>query len=86
MMTLTIPEDILEQAGLTERDALIEFACRLFDAERLALWPAARLAALSRGEMEDELTKRGIPIYRITPEHWAQELAGLEHLDRLEKK
>jgi predicted HTH domain antitoxin len=64
-MTLTIPDDILQQAGLTEHEALVEFACRLFDAGRLPLAAAARLAALSRAEMEDELGRRGIAIYRV---------------------
>jgi predicted HTH domain antitoxin len=82
-MTFTIPDDILQKAGLTEREALVEFACRLFDAGKLPLWPAARLAALSRGEMEDELRKRNIPIWRITPEYWAEELGAIEHLKKL---
>ena len=84
-MTLTIPEDILKQAGLTERDALVEFACRLFDARKLSLWAAARLATLSRGEMEEELRERGIPVYRITPEYWAGEMRALAHLKTLEE-
>ncbi len=84
-MTVTIPDEILGQAGLTERNALIEFACHLFDAGKLSLWPAAKLASLSRGEMEDELSKRDIPVYRVTPEYWAQEVESLERLDVLEE-
>jgi hypothetical protein len=34
-MTITIPDDILRDAGLTEREALIELACRLYDAEKI---------------------------------------------------
>ncbi len=79
-MTLTIPDEILKQAGLTEREALTEFACRLFDAERLPLWPAAKLAGLSRAEMEDELRRRGIPIYRPTVEDLTQDMAAIEQL------
>ena len=84
-MTLTIPDDILGQAGLSEHDALVEFACRLFAAGKLALWPAARLASLSRSEMEDELRVRDIPVYRVTDEYWAQELESLDHFDKLGK-
>jgi hypothetical protein len=33
--------------------------------------------------MEDELRKRNIPIWRITPEYWAEELGAIEHLKKL---
>ena len=48
MVTLHIPADILKEAGLTESDALVEFACRLFDAGRLSKAAAARLCGLER--------------------------------------
>lgn len=63
-MTLHIPEDVLKEAGLSEGEALVEFACRLFDAGKLTLWTAARLAGLDRTAMEDALLSRGIAIYR----------------------
>jgi predicted HTH domain antitoxin len=50
-----IPDVTLKQAGLTEKDALIEIACRLFDGDKLHLWPAAKLAGLSRDEFESAL-------------------------------
>ena len=79
-MTITLPDEVLAQAGLTEHDALIEFACRLFDAERLDLHAAARLAGLSRAEIESELRSRDIPIFRPTTEDIADEAAALEKL------
>lgn len=79
-MPLTIPDEVLAQAGLTERDACIEFACRLFDAGKLPLWPAARLAGLSRAEFEAELRTRGLPVYRITEAHYRQDLEALRKL------
>jgi predicted HTH domain antitoxin len=82
-MTLTIPDEILSEAGLTEGEALTEFACRLFDAGRLPLWPAARLADLSRAAMEEQLRQRGIAIYRPTLDDLAHDLAAI---DQLEKK
>ena len=42
----------------------MEFACRLFDAERLGLVLGARVAGLSRTESEAELRARRIPIHR----------------------
>ena len=79
-MPLTIPDETLRAAGLDEREALIEFACRLFDAGKLALWPAAKLAGLDRVDFEDELLKRKIPVYRPTVEDLAHDLAVLDRL------
>jgi predicted HTH domain antitoxin len=79
-MPLTIPDEILQQAGLSEREALIEIACRLFDAGKLPLWPAAKLAGLTRVEMEHELRSRKIPIYRPTSEDLIKELEALDRL------
>jgi predicted HTH domain antitoxin len=79
-MPLLISDEFLEQAGLTEEQARIEFACRLFDAGKLHLWPAARLAGLSRAEFEGELRARGLPVYRITEEHYRQDLEVLRKL------
>jgi predicted HTH domain antitoxin len=66
MTTLQIPDDVLSQAGITEREAVLELACRLFETGRLTLFFAARLAGLSQPEFEDVLTDRKIPIYRYT--------------------
>jgi predicted HTH domain antitoxin len=84
-MPVTIPDEVLQLAGWSEREALIEIACWLFDKEKLRLWPAAQLAGMSRGEFEAELWTRNIPIYRITPEYWAQERRTLEHLEQLDR-
>ncbi len=77
-MTLHLSEDILKQAGLTEQDVVIELACRLFDAERLPLWPAAQLCGLDRVTFEEELRKRKIAIYRPTVEDVLEDLQTLK--------
>lgn len=79
-MTITIPDDILARAGLTERDALVEFACRLFDAGKIDLPTAARLAALSRPALEAELRARGIAIHRPTEADIADDAAAIRRL------
>lgn len=79
-MTLTIPDDILKQIGLSEHELLVEVACRLFDSERLTLWSAAQLAALSRVEFENELRNRGIAIYRPTPADLVADVTALENM------
>lgn len=73
-MPVIIPDETLKQAGLTEKEALIEIACGLFDADKLPLWPAAQLAGMSRGEFESALMSRGIAIHRIDEEYLKHEL------------
>lgn len=73
-MPAIIPDETLKQAGLTEKEALIEIACRLFDADKLLLWPAAQLAGMSRGEFESALMSRGIAVHRIDEEYLRHEL------------
>jgi predicted HTH domain antitoxin len=67
-MTIEIPDDIAEMNGLTEREFLVEIACRLYAAQKLSRPTARRLCNLSQGEFENELIKRDIPVYQITDE------------------
>lgn len=83
-MPLIIADEILEQAGLTEREALIEFACRLYDAGKLSQPRAAKLAGLSRVEFEDALIARNLPLIRIDEEYWQQELESLRRMEQEE--
>jgi predicted HTH domain antitoxin len=79
-MPLTISDEVLQQAGLTANEALVEFACRLFEAGKLTLPSASRLAGLGRIEFERELYDRNIPAYRLTLEDLKQDLAALDRL------
>jgi hypothetical protein len=54
-MPLVIPDETLQLAGMDEREAKIEIACRLFDAGKLTIGHAARLADLSVAEFEQQL-------------------------------
>jgi len=81
-MPLVIPERTLKSAGLNEREMQLEIACRLFDAGKLGLWPAAQLAGLSRGEFEEELALRRIPVYRPTLEDWECDKQTIAELER----
>jgi predicted HTH domain antitoxin len=80
MSTITIPDEFLKEAGLNEQEAVVEFACRLFDAGKLRLMSAARLAGLDRVGIEDALMQRKIAIYRPTLEDLAHDLAVLDQL------
>ena len=79
-MPLTIPDDLLAEAGLSERDARIEIACRLYDAGKLTMPAAARWADLTRTEFEEELLRRKLPICRPTSENLKQDLETLKRL------
>jgi predicted HTH domain antitoxin len=79
-MPLTISDEVLKAAGLTEEQARIEIACRLFDAGKLTMTHASRLAGLSRDEFTGELMDRNMPVHRIDEEYWRQELESLKKL------
>jgi predicted HTH domain antitoxin len=79
-MPVIITDETLAQAGMTEREAVVEIACRLFDAGKLHLWPAAKLAGMSRVEFEQQLMDRKIPVYRPTIEDLHEDLAALRRL------
>jgi len=81
-MPLTIPDYLLNEAGLSERDARIEIACRLYDANKLTMPAATRWAGLSRVEFEEELLGRKIAISRPTTEDLKQDLDTLRRLGR----
>jgi predicted HTH domain antitoxin len=69
-MTITLADDILQRAGLTEREVVIELACRLFDADRLGKSEAAALCGMDRPSFESELATRGLAVYHMTDEDW----------------
>ncbi len=79
-MPVLIPDEVLHAAHLTEQEAKIEIACRLFDIGRLSLTKASRFAGVSRVEFEDALHQRKIPAYRYTEEMLDQDLQTLEWL------
>lgn len=79
-MPLTITDEQLTEAGITEHDARVEVACRLYDAGKLSLLQAMHWANLSRVSFEAALIERGLPVYRITEQDLDDDLAALEQL------
>lgn len=77
-MPLVISDEVLRSVGMTEQDARVEVACRLFQAGRLSLPMAGKLAVLSRVKMEEELHRRGIPAYVYTEEMLEQDMETLK--------
>lgn len=80
-MPLLISDEQLQQAGLTEQDARLELACRLFDANRLTLHQAAIWVGLDRIGMEAALAERGLPIYRYTEDDLQMDIETMKHFD-----
>ena len=78
-MPLTISDEELEQLHMSDREARLEFACRLFQAGRVSLPAASKLARVSRTGIEDALFQRGIPVYVYTEEHLKQDLETIEY-------
>lgn len=76
-MGLVVDDDMLRLAGLSEADALVEFACRLYQADRISLPLGARLARLSRPAFEGELRRRGIAVYVVTRDDFEHDLRTL---------
>jgi predicted HTH domain antitoxin len=77
-MPLTITDEQLRSMGLSEREAAIEFACRLFDTGRLTFHAAMKLAALDRVDFEAALRSRGIAIYRPSADELRREVDALK--------
>ena len=70
-MQLTLEEDLVSAARLTEAQARLALALSLFVEDRLTLAQAARLAAMNRLAFQGELAAREIP------QHYGEEeLAG----------
>ncbi len=62
-MTLTLDDDILATAGITNQELLIEIAATLYHRKGLPLGKASALAGLNRIVFLEELAAREIPIH-----------------------
>ena len=80
-MPVLISDAMLETAGLSEVEARVEIACRLYDAGCLSLTQARRWAEIERPDFETALIERGIPIHRPTVDDFATDLETI-HLMR----
>lgn len=79
-MPLTIPDELLSDAGITPDDARLEFACRLYDVGRLSFGQAIRWSGLTRTDFEAAMLARGLPLYRPTVEDLERDLDTLARL------
>lgn len=77
---VTLPDQLLAEAGLSEAEAKLEIACRLYDAGTLTMPQATRWAGITRVDFETALLERRLPLVRIDERYWEQEAQGLERL------
>ena len=61
-MTLSIPDEIIQSAGMSEGELLQELAVLRFQQDRLTLAQASRLAGMPRLRFQQLLASRQIPI------------------------
>lgn len=80
-MAVTIPDDVLAAAHLTEEQLKQELALALFREERLTLAQAARLAEMDQLAFQGLLADRDIPIHYGVEEFHA-DLRTLDEMGR----
>jgi len=58
---------------LTEEEARLLFAVKLFEAGKLSLGQAAKLAGFSKRAFMDVLGRQGVPVFNYDPEELREE-------------
>lgn len=81
-MGLTIPDEILQAARMSESELRSEIAVFLFEKDKLTLAQASRLAAMDRLDFQHLLASRGIAVHYDLKE-LEQDLETLRGLGRL---
>jgi predicted HTH domain antitoxin len=80
-MNVTIPDEILQTARITEEEIRQEIAVLLFAQDRLTLAQASRLSGMDRLRFQHLLASRGIPVH-YDVEDFEQDLSTLRSLGR----
>lgn len=73
-LTLTVPDTV----NLSQTDAQILFAIKLYEAEKLSLGKAAEVAGLSYRTFYELLGRYGVPIFNMTTEDTEQEIRNVD--------
>ena len=81
-MPVTIPDEILAAAHITEPELRAELALTLFHQERLTMAQASSLSGLSQREFQQLLAARRIAIHYGT-EEFKKDLETLHQMGRL---
>lgn len=67
-MALTVPDELLQTAHLSEAELLQEISVALFQQDRLTLGQAAAFAQLTQLDMQRLLAARQIPLHYTSDE------------------
>jgi predicted HTH domain antitoxin len=62
-LIITLPDNLIKDISLTEREAIFELALGLYVDRKATLGQAARLAGVSRPSFLDALGERQVPIH-----------------------
>ena len=81
-MSITIADEVLAAAHMTELELRRELAVALFQQERLSLAQASRLAEVGQLEFQALLAQRQIPVHYGVQE-FREDLQGLTKPDQL---
>ena len=73
-LMLTVPDTI----NLSQPEAQILFAIKLFEAEKLSLGKAAEVAGLAYRTFYELLVRYGVPIVDMTEEDIKQEISNVD--------
>ncbi len=79
-MPLTITDEMLSAAGLSEEEAKLEIACRLYHAKKLSMPEAIRWAGVTRTVFETALLERNLPLVQLDESYLNQELENMQKL------
>jgi len=80
-MNVTVPDEILESARMSEVELRQEIAVLLFEKDRITLAQASRLADMDRLRFQHLLASRGIPVHYDVGD-FEEDLATLRDLGR----
>jgi predicted HTH domain antitoxin len=81
-MSVTIPDEVLLAARMSESELRQEIAILLYEKDKITLAQASRLAAIDRLELQHLLASRGIPVHYGVQE-LEEDLDTLRSLGRL---
>lgn len=62
-MNVEIPDQVLQQAGVSKGELLLKLALTLYREDRLTLGQASKLADLHQIEFQKQLFAYGIPVH-----------------------
>lgn len=79
-MIVEIPDQIIEQSGLSPNELLLKVAIILFQEEKLTLGQASKMAKLHQFEFQKELAKREIPVH-YGEEDFERDLQNIEKIN-----